>query len=731
MFIRRWFASLLVLSLLGSSIGSAAARPSGPRQLGGTTLRRAATHTAFVPGQLLVRLHDRSAMAAKGAITLKSFQAAFPALNLERMRAVVPNTYRLDTGKNADVVALANQIAADPSVAYAQPNYLRYALRSVDDPLSTFQYALNKIDAYGAWDVTTGSSAVTVAVVDSGVNAAHPDLAGRVLPGYDFANDDADAGDDVFHGTQVAGIVAAAGDNGEGTAGLCWSCNILPVKVLNDNGAGSDEWVAKGIRWAVDHGAQIINLSLGGPNESRIIREAVVYATQKNVLVVAAAGNEADEGNPIDYPAAYDEVIAVGATDHNDQHAYFSQVHSYVDLAAPGWNVATTGVEGNLSAYGAATGTSFSAPYVAGLAALLLSVNPSLDVNGLKSLLINSADDIGQPGRDWQFGAGRINAARAVRAVRVPAFDPVANPNQPDVIFFPETGHTLRGTLRAFWEQNGGLPVFGFPVSEEFSETTTEGTFTVQYFERNRLELHPDKAAPYNVLLGRLSDSLLQRQGRNWFTFAKGQPSDGCQFFNETGHSICEPFLTYWKGNGLRDANLSPDGRALALFGLPLSEPALEINSSGENVLTQWFERARFEFHPGNEPRFQVLLGLLGNESARPGAGGSPASGRTPANRCEGLPPSLNATVQPSGCILPGTYIDIDAGGFEPGEEASFYYSSPDGQAVPVGAVLVDEQGRIQGQLAVLGLPAGFWALVLRGNQSSHEAVIYLKVVDR
>ena len=731
MFIRRWFAPLLVLSLLGSSVGSAAARPSTPPLLGGATIRRAATQPAFVPGELLVRLHDRSAMAARGAITLQSFQAAFPALHVAAMRTIVPNTYRLELAQNADVVALSAALSDDPSVAYAQPNYLRYALRSVNDPLSTFQYALNKVDAYGAWDVTTGSSAVTVAVIDSGVNAGHPDLAGRVLPGYDFANDDADASDDVFHGTQVAGIIAAAGDNGEGTAGLCWSCNIMPVKVLNSQGAGSDEWVAKGIRWAVDQGARIINLSLGGPKESQIIREAVLYATEKNVLVVAAAGNEADEGNPVDYPAAYDEVIAVGATDQNDQHAYFSQVHPYVDLAAPGWNVATTGVEGNLSGYGAASGTSFSAPYVAGLAALLLSVNPGLDVNGLKSLLIDNADDIGQPGVDWQFGAGRINAARAVRAVRVPAFDPVANPNQSDVTFFPETGHTLRGTLRAFWEQNGGLPVFGFPVSEEFSETTAEGTFTVQYFERNRLELHPEKPAPYNVLLGRLSDSLLQRQGRNWFTFAKGQPVDGCQFFAETGHSVCEPFLSFWKGNGLRDPNLSPDGRALALFGLPLSEPAMELNSSGENVLTQWFERARFEFHPTNEPRFQVLLGLLGAEAARPGAAGPPSSGQAPANRCEGLPPSLNATVQPSGCILPGTYIDIDAVGFAPGEEASFYYSSPDGEAVPVGDVPANEQGRIQGQIAVLGLPAGFWALVLRGNQSGHEAVIYLKIVDR
>jgi hypothetical protein len=662
--------------------------------------------------------------------TLRSLQRRFGALGITAAEPVLPNTYRLDLPKSADVLAAARQMAGDTAVAYAEPNYIRYALRTVNDPLSSFQYALNKINAYGAWDVTTGSG-VTIAVIDSGVNPKHLDFGGRVLPGYDFANNDADASDDVFHGTQVAGIIAASGDNGEGVSGLCWGCRLLPVKVLGSGGQGSDEWVAKGIRWAVDHGARVINMSLGGPNKSSLLHDAVKYATSKNVLVVAAAGNEADKGNPIDYPAAYDEALAVGATDENDEHAYFSQVHPYVDVSAPGWNIASTGAERNLGGYAAATGTSFAAPYVAGLAGLLLSLNPSLDVNGLKALIVNNVDDLGERGHDWAFGAGRINAARAVAAVRVPAFERVSNPNQPDVIFFEQTGHTLRGALRGFWEQNGGLPVFGYPISEEFQETTPDGVFTVQYFERNRLEAHPEKPAPYNVLLGRLSDTLLQRQGRNWFTFPKGKPAPNCEFFAETGHSLCEPFLGFWKANGLRDPNLPVAGRALALFGMPLSEPAMEQNSSGQTVLTQWFERARFELHPDKPAPHQVLLGLLGNESARSRSGGTAASGKQPPNRCEGVAPPVNVTVRPSGCILIGTLLTVDASGFRDNEKVDYFYSAPGGEAVPVSTVQADGDGHIRGRIGVLGLDPGFWAVVFKGKKSRHEAVIYLKVVDR
>lgn len=178
---------------------------------------------------------------------------------------------------------------------------------------------------------------------------------------------------------------------------------------------------------------------------------------------------------------------------------------------------------------------------------------------------------------------------------------------------FSETGYCIEGRLRAFWERNGGLAVFGLPLSDQHFERTDAGTFEAQWFERERFELHPENPAPYDVLLGRLGAEALARQGRDWRAFPTGAPLESCLFFEQTQHTLCEPFLSFWRGNGLE-----LDGRAgtsydesLALFGLPLSEPAIERNSSGDEVLTQWFERARFEYHA---ERDLVLLGRLGAE---------------------------------------------------------------------------------------------------------------------
>ncbi|HEX6292277.1 MAG TPA: S8 family peptidase [Herpetosiphonaceae bacterium] len=734
---RRWFAPLMVLTLLASVLITPAsfAQEVKPKffqdSSKGATVRRSTKGSDYVAGQLIVRMRDGSAFMKRGAATTQALQARFASVKLKSSKQIATGMFRLDLAENADIPALARKLAADPEVAYAQPNYRYQLLRTVNDPLSTFQYGLNKINAYGAWDMTTGSSTVKIAIIDSGVRLNHPDFTGRVLPGYDFANNDADASDDVGHGTHVAGIAAAAGDNGEGVAGMCWQCSILPVKVGGQDGIPHDALVS-GIRWAADQGARVINLSLGGEEDSPAIHEAIKYAVSKNVVVVVAAGNSADEGNPVEYPAAYDEVIAVGATDHNDQHVFFSQVQPYVDVSAPGWNIASTWSDSaNFPfSYVAESGTSMAAPYVAGLAGLILSINPNLDVNAVRSILTGTVDDLGNPGADWQYGAGRINAARAVSSVRMPQFDPVPNPNQNGVLFFPETQHTLRGTFKDYWAQNGGLAVFGFPISEEFQETSAEGTFTVQYFERNRFEAHPEKAPPYHVLLGRLSDVQLKRQGRDWFTFPKGQPTNGCQFFAETGHSVCEPFLSYWKKNGLRDPKLSPDGRSLALFGMPLSEPAPEVNTSGENVVTQWFERARFEFHPDKPQEYQVLLGLLGNETARPGGSTTQPSGQMPPDRCGPIPPPVNATLAPASCVVIGTYLEIDAGGFQPVEEIAFVIVRSDGAAVELDPINADEQGRISGYLQAL-LPPGVYGIGFKGKSSGNESIIYVKVVDR
>lgn len=196
---------------------------------------------------------------------------------------------------------------------------------------------------------------------------------------------------------------------------------------------------------------------------------------------------------------------------------------------------------------------------------------------------------------------------------------------------FSETGFCISGRIREFWEQNGGLPVFGFPISPLQEELIEGQPFQVQWFERNRLELHPENRRPYDVLLGRLGVERLNAQGRDWFMFPKSVPQSGCRFFPETGHNVCGAFLSQWRANGLE-----LDGRPgkttaenLALFGLPLSGVIEETLSDGKVYQVQWFERVRLEFHPANPPPYQVLLGLLGNELRFPVAS-QPVSSPTP-----------------------------------------------------------------------------------------------------
>lgn len=199
---------------------------------------------------------------------------------------------------------------------------------------------------------------------------------------------------------------------------------------------------------------------------------------------------------------------------------------------------------------------------------------------------------------------------------------------------FPETGYRLEGRFAQFWAAQGGLPVFGLPISDQRPEPGSEGVYNVQWLERERFEQHPENRAPYDVLLGRLGDEALRRQGRDWQAQPPGEPREGCLFFEATRHTLCEPFLSYWRANGLEfDGQAGTSyAESLALFGLPLTEPASETNSSGATVLTQWFERARFEFLPANPDPYKVLLGRLGAELYAPGrANLDPASGEQPA----------------------------------------------------------------------------------------------------
>ncbi|NWF69689.1 MAG: S8 family serine peptidase [Chloroflexi bacterium] len=264
-----------------------------------------------------------------------------------------------------------------PIVARSEPDYYVSAQQtSVNDPLYPQQWALPAIGAPSAWaQMQTGAPNIAVALIDSGICTTHPDLQGRILPGYDFVENDSAPQDDFGHGCSAAGILAANANNDLGIAGVAPNIQILPLRVLNAQGVGTYSDVAAAMIYAVDNGVQIINLSLGGTQSSSVLESAVEYAVARGALIVAAAGNYPDR---LLYPAAFAAVIAVGAVDQNLQRSSFSPAAG-IDLFAPGRDILTTQIDGS---YGLMTGTSFAAPYVAGIAALELASGRTLTLDG-------------------------------------------------------------------------------------------------------------------------------------------------------------------------------------------------------------------------------------------------------------------------------------------------------------------------------------------------------------
>ena len=285
-------------------------------------------------------------------------------------------------------------------------------VQAAADPYEPRQWALGASGFPTAWPLSTGAG-VIVGVVDSGVRKTHADLAGSVLPGTDFVTGSGDGSNDQNgHGTHVAAIIAAR-RNGVGVVGGAPSARILPVRVLDANGSGYTSDVAQGIIWATDRGARVINLSLGGPQPSVALQQAMQYARSKGAVIVAAAGNNAQAGNPVMYPGAYPEAIAVAAVDNAYQRAPFSEMRSYVDVAAPGVSILSAWGSSD-SAYAYASGTSMATPYVSATAALMLSQRPQLTPDQVQARIEATALDLGPKGKDPAFGAGLVEPGAAL-----------------------------------------------------------------------------------------------------------------------------------------------------------------------------------------------------------------------------------------------------------------------------------------------------------------------------
>jgi len=379
----------------------------------------------YVPGEVIVRWEE--GVEGAEAETLISEAGLYLLEELEGAglaRLAVPE------GQEGEFI---QRLSQDPRVAYAEPNYLVHACGIPNDPHWSYQWNMPIVHAPAAWDITTGTSQVVVAFIDTGIDQGHLEFAGRVLPGYDYVNGDTDPEDDNGHGTHAAGIASAQGNNGLGVAGMNWGLRILPLKVLDQDGNGTYSDMVNAIYYATNQGARILNLSLGGPEPSQSLYGAVIYATRAGALVFAAAGNQ---GGSVLYPAAYAEAIAVAATDHQDERASYSNYGPSVDIAAPGGtagvSIYSTWLAGG---YGYNYGTSMATPHVSGLAGLIWSVDPSLSASEVWMLIRDSAEKVGSypysGGRNDYLGYGRIHAAAAVRRT-----DPPVLQVSPHELFF-------------------------------------------------------------------------------------------------------------------------------------------------------------------------------------------------------------------------------------------------------------------------------------------------------
>ncbi|HXF64859.1 MAG TPA: S8 family serine peptidase [Caldilineaceae bacterium] len=315
-----------------------------------------------------------------------------------------------------DLLWVASEMAG-PDITFLEPDLPVGAAYLPTDPDfadPARSYGFDHIQAQAAWELTTGSAEVLIAVVDSGIALTHPEFAGRLVQGYDFVNEDDFPEDETGHGTHVAGIIAAGMDNGQGVAGVCAGCRLLPVKVLNSANQGAWSDLAQGILYAADNGARIINLSLGSPTPSQTLEAAIRYAQQRGALIIAAAGNYGAT-MPF-YPAALDGVVAVGATTMQESRWIKSNYGAYLDLVAPGDLIYSTYhlSDNTYGGYTYLSGTSMATPFASGLAGLLLSLHPTLTAAELRAALAAGADDLGAPGWDPEYGHGRLNAYRSL-----------------------------------------------------------------------------------------------------------------------------------------------------------------------------------------------------------------------------------------------------------------------------------------------------------------------------
>ncbi|RMD93346.1 MAG: T9SS C-terminal target domain-containing protein [Calditrichaeota bacterium] len=452
--------TFLIIILIFGLIKSVFAGPGVPEHFKNNRNAPLPTPAEIVPGKIIVKLkpfpalkttqtfdenifYANKSLADKlQAFSISKIKKIFPE-STKQVQAEVPDLstiFELEFDPQVNPLAVATIFSQDPWVEYAEPRYYRYLHFTPNDSLFFSQDHLSIIQATAAWDITQGDTSVVIAIVDTGVDWAHPDLEANIwhnpgeIPdngidddgngyvddvlGWDFGDEDSDPANRSTspvgsHGTEVAGTAAAVTNNSTGIAGIAFRCKIMPIKVISDQASDQGQIFLgfEGIKYAADQGAQIINASWGGPRHSLFEQDIINYARARGSLVIASAGNGNNPGKI--YPAAYSGVLAVTATTKNDLKANFSTFGPWVDLAAPGVSILTTTRDNH---YRFVSGTSFSAPLASGVAALVKSLHPDWTAGEIGEQIRVSADNINgvNPAFQNMLGHGRLNALRAL-----------------------------------------------------------------------------------------------------------------------------------------------------------------------------------------------------------------------------------------------------------------------------------------------------------------------------
>ena len=412
---------LLLMSFPKGSIDTLHAQAPGDDEQG---------KVRFVPGRVLVKFRQQTRSFRKREIL-----SGLGADKVGEIAGIGVQIVRLPEG--ASEVDLVQVFKAMPDVEFAElDQILSPEDVTPNDPWFPSEWHLTKISAPAAWSMTTGSNSVIVAICDTGVDGAHPDLASKMVPGRNVYNNNSDTSDVYGHGTKVAGTAAASSNNQAGVAAISWGALIMPVRVSDTSGNATFSAIASGINWAADHGARVANVSYIATN-SAAVRSAAQYMQSKGGVVTMSAGNYSTFDSSPDNPY----VLTVSATNTVDAVSDFSNTGNNIDVAAP--EGAYTTARGGGYAY--AGGTSFSAPIVAGVAALILSANPNLTASQVQDIVKQSADDLGPSGWDSGYGWGRVNAARAVSL----ASGGVTPDTTPPTVNFtsPAAGAAVSGTV--------------------------------------------------------------------------------------------------------------------------------------------------------------------------------------------------------------------------------------------------------------------------------------------